>query len=117
MEQIDVVSVAPGEGDWDRWTALPGEVIGTWTGERVREVLDLVAALPEGEQMRCFVPRYGIRVRSESAVIAEVAFCFRCRNALVIPSEQAPGLPTWFTFDPESSPAQELLRLFRACEV
>ncbi|GAA2590820.1 hypothetical protein GCM10010435_81900 [Winogradskya consettensis] len=118
VEQIDVVAVAPreGGGDWARWAVVPGKVIGTWTGARVREVLDLVAALPEDEQMRCFNPRYGIRVRSEAAVLSEVALCFSCHNALVIPSEHTPGLLTWFTFDPESPPAQELLRLFRACE-
>jgi hypothetical protein len=73
--------------------------------------------LPEDEQMRCFNPQYGIRLRSGTTVLAEVAFCFRCHNALVIPSAHTPGLTTWFTFDPDSSPAQELLRLLRPREI
>jgi len=112
--QIDVIAVAP-DNDWSSWRGVPGEVIGRWSSDRVRVVLGLVASLPAAEQMRCFVPRYGIRLRAESLVLAEVAFCFRCRNAMVFPSEHTPQLPKWLTFDPDSPPAQELLRLFRAC--
>lgn len=46
--------------------------------------------------------------------MAEVAFCFRCHNALGIASPHSPTTPTWFTFDPDSEPAQRLLRLFQA---
>jgi hypothetical protein len=112
--QIDVVAVAL-DDSWSRWRGVPGEVIGTWSGDRVRVALGLVASLPEAEQMRCFVPRYGMRMRAESLVLAEVAFCFKCHNAKVFRSDHTPQLPNWFTFDPDSPPAQELLRLFRAC--
>ncbi len=114
VEQIDVVAVAL-DDEWSRWPGVPGEVIGTWAGDRVRGALELVAALPEAEQMRCFVPRYGLRLRAGSLVLAEVAFCFSCHNAMVFPSDRLPHLPRWFTFDPDSPPARELLRLFRAC--
>ena len=82
---------------------------------QVRVALGLVASLPEAEQMRCFIPRFGIRVRAGATVLAEVAFCFSCHNAKAFPSAHTPDLPDWFTFDPASPPAQELLRLFHAC--
>jgi hypothetical protein len=107
-DRIDVVAVDL-SGDWSRWRALPGTVIGSWSGDRVREVLGLVAALPEDEQMRCFVPRYGIRVLAGPSVLAEAAFCFRCHNGLIFPL--AGASPQRFTFDPDSRPARELLAL------
>lgn len=113
--RIDVVSV-PSTGDWGRWLTLPGDVIGTWHDDRVRVALGLVASLPESPGMRCFFPRYGMRVCAEWNVLTEVAFCFKCHKALVVPSEITLHLPMWFTFDPASAPAQELLRLFRSCE-
>src|SRR3954469_14589440 len=114
VRHIDVVAVAlDRDTNWGRWKTLPGEVIGTWSGESVRVALGLVASLPESEQMRCFAPRYGMRLRAESVVLAEVAFCFSCHNGMGLPSEHTPQLPKWFTFDPDSAPAQELLTLFR----
>ena len=116
IQNIDVVAVALNRSpDWNRWTAVPGEVVGTWSGENVRVALALIASLPEAEQMRCFTPSYGIRLRAGTSVLAEVAFCFRCHNALGLPSAHTPNLPNWFTFDPDSTPAQQLLRLFREC--
>jgi len=117
VREIDVVAVdLARDGDWSRWRTVPGEVIGTWAGEQVHVALDLVAALPEAEQMRCFIPRFALRLRNETVVLAEVAFCFRCHNALCISSPHGPKTPTWFTFDPESEPAQDLLRRFRALD-
>jgi hypothetical protein len=115
VREIDVISVDLDLcKDWSLWSAVPGDVIGTWTDDQVDEVLDLVAALPAAEQMRCFVPRFAVRPRSGPMVLAEVAFCFRCHNAMGIPSPHSPKTPRWFTFDPGSEPAQELLRRFRA---
>lgn len=115
VREIDVIAVDLDlRGDWGQWSAVPGDVIGTWTNDQVNEVLDLVAALPAAEQMRCFLPRFAVRLRSGPTVLAEVAFCFRCHNAMGIPSPHNPGTPRWFTFDPDSEPAQELLRRFRA---
>jgi hypothetical protein len=106
-DRIDVVAVEL-DDRLPRWTSVPGPVIATWTGDRVGEVLRLVEALPADEQMRCFLPRYGTRVFAGDTVLAEVAFCFRCHNAMAY--EPAPG---HFTFDPESPPARALLALFR----
>jgi hypothetical protein len=115
VQKIDVIAVDLRRyPDWTRWKSVPGEVLGTSTGEQAQAVLELVAALPEAEQMRCFVPRFALRLRRGPVVLAEVAFCFRCHNALGIPSPHNPTTPTWFTFDADSAPAQELLGLFRA---
>jgi hypothetical protein len=75
-----------------------------------------VAALPEAEQTRCFVPSFAVRLRNGPVVLAEVAFCFRCRNAMGIASEHSPKTPRWFTFDPDSESAQELLGRIRALD-
>ena len=116
VQNIEVVAVALDRfPNWSRWTAVPGDVVGTWSGEKVRVTLALIASLPEAEQMRCFVPSYGIRLRTETSVLAEVAFCFQCHNALGVPSAHTANLPSWFTFDPDSTPAQQLLRMFREC--
>jgi hypothetical protein len=114
VDAIDVVTVDLDDG-WAGWTTVPGRVIATWDGERVAAVLDLVAALPESTQMRCFLPRYAIRLRRGARIVAEVAFCFRCRNALGIGSAESPQTPGWFTFDPDSPPARQLKRLFQLC--
>lgn len=115
-EQIDVIAVdLEGHPDWNTWRAVPGKAIDTWEGERVSVVLNLVAALPESEGMRCFVPRYAIRLRCGPLVLTEVAFCFQCRNAMSVPiaDEMQPSM--WFTFDPNSQPAQDLLGLLQSC--
>ncbi|MEH1125505.1 hypothetical protein [Micromonospora sp. CPCC 206061] len=96
-------------------SALLRKVIGTWSGERVSVVLNLVAALPESEAMRCFVPLYAIRLRGGSLVLTEVAFCFQCHNAMSVPIADNTQPPTWFTFDPDSKPAEDLLYLPRSC--
>jgi len=113
---IDVVAVALGRSpDWSQWTAVPGDVVGTWSGETVHAALELIAALPVAEQMRCFTPSYGIRLRADTSVLAEVAFCFQCNNALGLPTAHTPNVPGWFTFDPASVPAQRLFQMFREC--
>jgi hypothetical protein len=64
--------------------------------------------------MRCFRPGYAIRLRSGPIVLAEVAFCFSCRNAAGASFQPDFQVPAWFAFDPRSAPAQQLLHLFRA---
>jgi hypothetical protein len=114
VDEIDVVAVAfDKDRDWSRWTTVPGDTVGTVGGDLVAKVLGLVEALPESEPMRCFVPGYAVRLRRGPRTVAEVAFCFDCHNAKGLPSDLSPQTPTWFTFDPDSEPAQELLRLFR----
>ncbi|WP_327002980.1 hypothetical protein OHA72_49160 [Dactylosporangium sp. NBC_01737] len=115
---IDVIAVdLKGFPNWHAWSAVPGEVIGTWEGERVATVIGLVAALPRAEMARCFVPRYGIRLRRGSQVLAEAAFCFECSNVLLVPITTGARGSDLSGFDTESRPAQDLLELFRSCTV
>ncbi len=115
VRDIDGVEASAEQaGGWNGRTAIRGAVAGGWHGEQVHAVLALVAALPEAKQMRCFVPRYAIRLRNGPTVLAEIAFCFRCRNGRAISFQPDFVVPSWFTFDPDSQPARRLLGLFRA---
>jgi hypothetical protein len=115
VRSVDILEIAPEQvGGWAGRTAVPGAVVGSWTGEQVGAVLSLVTALPEAEQMRCFVPRYALRLRDAATVLGEIAFCFRCRNGATVSFEPEFVGPAWFTFDPDSTPARQLLSLLRA---
>jgi|SRR5947207_848671 len=111
---IDVLEIAAEQArGWAGRTAVPGTVLHSWDGDQVDTVLSLVTALPEAEQMRCFVPRFALRLRDAATVLAEIAFCFRCRNGATVSFEPGFVAPEWFTFDPDSPPALRLLSLFR----
>jgi hypothetical protein len=57
VRDVDVIEVAPEQArGWDGRTPIRGAVIDAWHGDQVDAVLALVAARPEAEQMRCFVP-------------------------------------------------------------
>ncbi|MGW4882944.1 hypothetical protein ACWEPI_41110 [Streptomyces sp. NPDC004262] len=94
--------------------ALAGEDTALWETEQVREVLELITELPEGERQRCFLPGWGIRAHSASALLFEVAFCFQCNGARLwgpaVPGEHH-GIQS---FDPDSTPGRSLLARFRA---
>lgn len=59
---------------------------------QAQQVLELIADLPGSELYRCFLPGWGIRARSATEELFEVAFCFRCHRADVwgpdLPAEQ-----------------------------
>ena len=63
--------------------------------------------------MRCFFPRYGLRLRSHDAVLVEVGLCFECNVAKVVWPDEVSG-QEWFAFDAQSMPAQDLLGRLRA---
>ena len=97
------------------WASVPGETIGVWEGQDVTAVAELISRLPDGEMYRCFVPHYGIRAHSADAVLFEIAFCFRCHNALVLrPGDEGQGELT--AFDADSPSAQDLLGRFKAID-
>src|SRR5438067_9420652 len=103
---IDVLEIVAEQArGWAGRSAAPGAVVDSWDGEQVDAVLSMVTALPEAEQMRCFVPRYALRLRDAAGVLAEIAFCFRCRNGAVVSFERAAWGPEWFAFDPDRPPA------------
>ncbi|MFP8885054.1 MULTISPECIES: hypothetical protein [Streptomyces] len=98
-----------GHTSWSE--AVPGEEFGLWDGDEAEELLGLLAALPAGERMRCFIPRYGLRLHTAGGDARDIAFCFRCHTALVLGPG---GAREWPAFDGESAPARELLCRFRA---
>jgi hypothetical protein len=113
IELIEVLRVTD-QRDWHAWTTVPGEEFALWEGDAVRDALALIADLPDGVSYRCFVLGYGIRAHSADALLFEIAFCFRCHNAMVIgPAHTRKGL---VTFDADSAAAQELLRRLRAAD-
>ncbi|WP_035841444.1 hypothetical protein [Kitasatospora azatica] len=117
VELIEVVRIADPVG-WYAWTdTVPGETIGLW--EDAQQVLAQLEALPPGTKMRCFTPRFALRAHTgqhpdfPNQVLFEIAFCFQCEDAWffgpAVTRESARQ-----TFDPDSPPARELLRRFRA---
>ena len=91
-------------GGWRQWKRVPGEVIAAVTGRDLEEILELIADLPDGEQMQCFMPRFGVRLWAGEAVRAEAALCFQCNNALTFVDERR----GWFEFDGASRVALTL---------
>ncbi|MEV6791716.1 hypothetical protein AB0M87_06890 [Streptomyces sp. NPDC051320] len=91
---------------------LAGDTVAIWEGRQVRAVLELIAALPDSEPFRCFLPGWGIRAHGFTGRLFEIAFCFQCHTARIwgpdLPPERQGG-----SFDAESAPALELLRGFR----
>ncbi|WTW96342.1 hypothetical protein OG216_24540 [Streptomycetaceae bacterium NBC_01309] len=112
-ELIEVVRITAPDKLW-RSPCLVGEDVDIWDGPGVQKALTLITDLPTGERYRCFVPAWGIRAHDATHQLFEIAFCFRCHAAQL----WGPGLTKeqlGQTFDGDSSPAQELLSLFRAC--
>ena len=113
MHSLECVRIDDPTG-FHLWAAVPGTSVGTLLDQEAAELLDVVASLPNGEIMRCFVPGFGIRARSaDGAVLFEVAFCFQCNNALILrpePDERQ----DFVGFNAESRQGQELLARFGA---
>ncbi|MBB1152716.1 MULTISPECIES: hypothetical protein [Amycolatopsis] len=96
------------------WAGVPGEVLGGWDGDDVAPIAELIAELPAGKLLRCFLPRYGIRAHGSEGVLFEIAFCFRCNGALtLLPGRDEQDL---IAFDADSTPAQRLLEKFKALD-
>ena len=114
VELIEVVHVTDSNRYWNDQD-LAGDVVAIWESDQARDVLALVAELPGSERYRCFFPVWGIRAHSLTGVLFEIAFCYQCHGAALSGPAVAPGHRGIHTFDPDSPPAQELLRRFRAC--
>lgn len=96
------------------WVSIPGEVLGVWDGEDAAATAELISDLPDGELMRCFLPRYGVRAHGAEGVLFELAFCFRCNGVLtLLPGRAEHELDP---FDAESAPARRLLEKFKAID-
>jgi hypothetical protein len=113
-ELIEVVRIPATSDPWSG--ELVGEGTALWEADQVQESLALIAELPEGERQRCFFPGWGIRAHSESELLFEIEFCFRCEGARLrgplVPAEQQ-GIQT---FAPDSAPGRALLALFQSTD-
>ena len=50
------------------------------TGEAAQAIASLWRRLPPRTQMRCHIPPYGLRFRSEETVILQASICWKCNN-------------------------------------
>jgi hypothetical protein len=94
---------------------MVGDSVALWDDDHARQVLALIADVPGSELYRCFIPGWGIRAHSPTDLLFEIAFCFRCHGARLWGPSVPAGEQGIHGFDPESPPALELLRRFRAC--
>ncbi|WP_370967116.1 hypothetical protein [Amycolatopsis sp. cg9] len=112
VRRVDLIRVE-GDREWEQWTTVPGPVLESATSADATALVKLVADLPDAGMMRCYHPVYALRAHGEEGVLFEIAFCFRCHNALGF----AGGAQTTLDgFDPESPAGQELRRRFRAAD-
>ena len=74
----------------------PNDAISLW---------NRMVALPNGEQMRCHTPNYGIRLNFGDGGFYTAAICWECNNISISSS----GDYSWQTFDGQSKEAQSLL--------
>lgn len=93
---------------------LIGEDVALWTADQAREALHLIAAVPDDEVHRCFLPGWGIRAHSSTALLFRIAFCYRCHGARLWGPSVPPEQESLHGFASESPAAVDLLRRFRA---
>lgn len=114
VERVDVIRIAPDV--WrslrESWSSIPGRVLGETTGAEAAALWTLFVNLPDGEQMRCFVPAYGLRAYGDGHVLAEAAICFKCNNGVT----SIDGRKDSFKFDSTSQAAQDLLVRLRTLD-
>jgi hypothetical protein len=112
VRRVELLSIASSR-DWDEWDTVPGETLDEVAGADAAAIVRLVADLPDAESMmRCFNPAYALKAHGAEGVLVEIAFCFRCHNALVIvPGGGRAGL---VAIEPDSPAGQELLARFKA---
>ncbi|NBH07871.1 hypothetical protein [Amycolatopsis sp. SID8362] len=112
VRRADLIRVE-GDREWERWTTVPGPVLESVTGADATALVGLVADLPDADMMRCYHPVYALRAHGAEGVLFELAFCFRCHNALGFAGGAQTGLEG---FDADSPAGQELLGRFRAAD-
>jgi hypothetical protein len=79
------------------------------TGPEAERIAEIWRALPEGEQMRCHCPPFGLRFFSADRLICEASICWKCNNIF----GHAGADDVFFAFDGLLSSSRELLK---ACE-
>jgi hypothetical protein len=78
-------------------------------GAEAERIAQMWRALPEGEQMRCHVPPFGLRFFAGSELVCEASVCWRCNNIF----GRAGADEVFFEFDGSLASSRELLT---ACE-
>ncbi|MFJ6700024.1 hypothetical protein ACIQM4_28790 [Streptomyces sp. NPDC091272] len=91
---------------------LTGDDVAIWEAAQVSDTLRLIGSLPDSELYRCFIPSWGIRAHSDSDLLFQIAFCFRCHGARLWGPRVPGALNTIHSFAPDSPPARELLQRF-----
>ncbi|MFE7590869.1 hypothetical protein ACFU6K_15845 [Kitasatospora sp. NPDC057512] len=95
------------------WDSVTGEVLTVWETGHLRQALELMGALPEGDLRRCFAPGYGIRAHGPGGLLFGISFCFSCHGVWLAGPEVPSDLHGMQAFDADSPPARELLHRFR----
>ena len=75
------------------------------TGSDAERIACLWRGLPEGEQMRCHIPPFGLRFYSRRRLICEASVCWECNNIF----GNAGGEHLWYGFDASHEHSRELL--------
>jgi hypothetical protein len=104
VTRIDVLRMT-GMPTPETWPPIPGEIVATLSGAEADALLAILAQLPDGEQMRCFIPSHGFRAWTDGRSVAEMAICFKCNNGVILRTE---GSREWFKFDAQSDVASSL---------
>ncbi|MFJ8085220.1 hypothetical protein ACIQ6Y_31940 [Streptomyces sp. NPDC096205] len=92
---------------------LTGDEVAVWSGTQLDRALALISDLPGSDLMRCFFPGWGVRVRSTTELLFQMAFCYKCHGVRLWGPQVPSGQVGLHAFDPDSTPARELLRGFR----
>jgi len=79
------------------------------TGTEAQRIAELWRTLPEGEEMRCHIPPFGLRFFAGDDLVCEASICWRCNNIF----GQAGADEVFFEFDGSLAPSRALLK---ACE-
>lgn len=93
---------------------LVGDDVAIWEAAQVSNALTLISSAPDSELHRCFIPGWGIRAHSATDLLFQIAFCFQCHGARLWGPDVPAELDGIHGFDPDSSPALELLQRFRS---
>lgn len=111
VDAAEILLVASDYEAFARLSSIPGQVLTRLVGEPARRVAALWRSLPTAEQMRCHMPRYGLRFFAAGLVL-EAALCFECNNISIVEN----GERRWATFDGEAAMARELLSILRSSD-
>jgi hypothetical protein len=78
-------------------------------GRDAEEIARLWNELPPGEQARCHVPPFGLRLFSRGVLLLEASLCWDCNNIFGVAGESAFG----FEFDASAPSSTALLARLR----